>query len=106
MIDGNWIFSSLLAIVRPRPKADKRTPPQIWGALCNTLNLTQVKEELGHQIFDIVIDDGNHVPLAQQAALRAIWNYLRQGGFYLVEDMSTAWPLQGTMNHSPKAPTR
>ena len=42
IIDGNCIFSNLLADVPPRPKVGKRTPPQIWGAeiMKNELNIS------------------------------------------------------------------
>ncbi len=38
-------------------------------------------------LLDIIIDDGSHRYLDQQAALHTLWPRLRPGGFYVVEDM-------------------
>ncbi|MEQ1874744.1 MAG: class I SAM-dependent methyltransferase [Ilumatobacteraceae bacterium] len=46
--------------------------------------------------FDIVIDDGSHVPAHQVASLTALWPHVKVGGVYLVEDLHTSyWPTYG-----------
>lgn len=43
--------------------------------------------------FDVVIDDGSHVPQHQLASLEALWPRLADGGVYIVEDLhSNYWP--------------
>lgn len=46
--------------------------------------------------FDIVIDDGSHLPAHQIASLEFLWPHVRDGGVYLVEDLATSyWPDYG-----------
>lgn len=46
--------------------------------------------------FDIVIDDGSHLPVHQIASLEFLWPQLSDGGVYLVEDLATSyWPEYG-----------
>lgn len=40
----------------------------------------------GNDLFDIVIDDGSHLPAHQIASLGLMWPLLRGGGTYLIED--------------------
>jgi hypothetical protein len=42
-----------------------------------------------HGPFDIVVDDGSHVPRHQIASLEALWPTMRSGSVYLVEDTHT-----------------
>lgn len=37
--------------------------------------------------FDIVIDDGGHVPVDQATSFRALWPYVVKGGYYFIEDI-------------------
>ena len=39
--------------------------------------------------FDLVIDDGSHVPRHQETSLRALLPHVRTGGVYVVEDIQT-----------------
>jgi hypothetical protein len=50
----------------------------------------------GHGPFDIVIDDGSHVPAHVRASFEVLFPELRDGGFYVIEDVQTAfWPRFG-----------
>lgn len=42
-----------------------------------------------HQPFDIIIEDGSHLWDHQILSLRALFPFLRSGGFYIVEDLQT-----------------
>lgn len=43
--------------------------------------------------FDIIIDDGSHVPEDQQISFFELFKYLNPGGFYIIEDIHTSyWP--------------
>ncbi|RPF24900.1 class I SAM-dependent methyltransferase [Streptomyces sp. TLI_185] len=44
-----------------------------------------------HGPFDIVIDDGSHVARHQQTAFKALFPAVRNGGFYVIEDLWTAY---------------
>jgi hypothetical protein len=49
-----------------------------------------------HGPFDIVIDDGSHVSQKTLLSLFALFNLLRPNGFYVIEDIQTAyWPQYG-----------
>ena len=56
--------------------------------------LTRVAAE--HGPFDIVIDDGSHVPAHVRASFDVLFPLLSDAGFYVVEDVQTAfWPRFG-----------
>ena len=56
--------------------------------------MVRVCEELGP--FDIIIDDGSHVPQQVTASFNVLFPRLRAGGFYLIEDVQTTfWPQFG-----------
>ena len=49
-----------------------------------------------HGPFDIVIDDGSHVPAHVRASFDALFPTLADAGFYVIEDVQTAyWPRFG-----------
>jgi hypothetical protein len=37
--------------------------------------------------YDIIIDDSSHMSSHQQITLRTLWQFLRPGGFYIIEDL-------------------
>lgn len=37
--------------------------------------------------FDIIIDDGNHTPVAQYQTFKAHWDKVKKGGSYFIEDV-------------------
>lgn len=52
--------------------------------------------------FDIVIDDGSHLPRHQILALDTLWPAVRTGGILLVEDLCTNyWPEYGCAPRQP-----
>ena len=53
----------------------------------------EVKEDLLNipGDFDIIIDDGGHTMLQQQVTLSAIFDKVKNGGFYVVEDLHTSF---------------
>ena len=55
-------------------------------------------EALGAEIgpFDFVIDDGSHVSAHQIESFRILWPFVKDGGWYVVEDVQTSyWPHYG-----------
>ena len=62
--------------------------------------LAQLAER--HGPFDIVIDDGGHVPAHQVASLEHLWPFVKDGGLYIVEDLHTNyWPSYGAKRGAP-----
>jgi mycinamicin biosynthesis methyltransferase MycE-like protein len=51
--------------------------------------LAALAEEYGP--FDIVIDDGSHINEHVLTSFRALFPYLRNGGFYVIEDLWTSY---------------
>jgi tetratricopeptide (TPR) repeat protein len=50
--------------------------------------------------FDIIIDDGSHVPKQVAASFNILFPSLVEGGMYVIEDMQTAfWPQFGGSMH-------
>ena len=44
-----------------------------------------------HGPFDVIIDDGSHVPSHQKLTFQTLWPHLRPGGLYAVEDIETSF---------------
>ena len=47
-----------------------------------------IKEHGGH--FDIIIDDGGHQIDAQQLSLKYLFQHVKKGGWYVIEDLHTS----------------
>ena len=56
-------------------------------------------------LLDIIIDDGSHKFLDQEATLHTLWPRLRAGGFYVIEDMLVG-ALPWSSEHARQVPTR
>ena len=52
--------------------------------------LKEFARGIGEQ-FDIMIDDGSHVPSHQILTLETLWGLLAPGGVYIVEDIETSY---------------
>jgi cephalosporin hydroxylase len=50
----------------------------------------QIRSEWGNTKFDIIIDDGKHTPEANRLTFQNLFQFLKKGGKYYVEDV---WPL-------------
>lgn len=59
-------------------------------------------DKLGKRQFDIVIDDASHELRHQFALLQTLRPYLKQDGFYVIEDIVTEHWLPYLRNNTPK----
>lgn len=41
--------------------------------------------------FDVIIDDGSHVPEHQLLTLKTLWKSLKEAGVYIIEDIETSY---------------
>ena len=41
--------------------------------------------------YDIIIDDGSHVPKHMLLTFRHLWPYVRPGGMYVIEDIGFSY---------------
>lgn len=44
-------------------------------------------DQFGSMMFDIIVDDGSHQAEHQQTTLYCLWNRLKRGGWYVIEDL-------------------
>lgn len=63
------------------------TDDRITTALADSTNLKQLSDALGHQTFDLIIDDGDHNPVSQLVTLNYLWPRVNPGGIYVIEDI-------------------
>ena len=64
------------------------------GDQSNIDDLNRFKTEHGDN-FDMIIDDGGHTMEQMQTSLNYLWNSLKSGGLYVIEDLhscSNQWP--------------
>lgn len=58
--------------------------------------LQMMKADLGHEPFDIIVDDGSHVPWHQLFTFEIMFEtWLKPGGLYIIEDIETSY-MDGT----------
>jgi hypothetical protein len=84
---------------------------KIITRLCDSTCEDQVRQVMQDPVlprkFDIIIDDACHYSSYQIATMRNLFPYLRQGGFYIVEDihqnsfMELVNPLRNICGESP-----
>lgn len=62
-------------------------------------------DDLATQIgpFDIIVDDGSHRSAHQQASFRALFPYLKDGGWYVVEDLAGTYGRWGSGYKHPQS---
>jgi hypothetical protein len=63
---------------------------RITTYLCDSTNASQAKEllsSLKHKEFDVIVDDGCHLPNDQIATLRNFFPALKTRGIYVIEDL-------------------
>jgi cephalosporin hydroxylase len=41
--------------------------------------------------FDVIVDDGSHRGIDQKASMECLWPYVKKGGYYIIEDLQTAY---------------
>lgn len=55
--------------------------------------------------FDIVIDDGSHRNEHVISSMYMLWQYVNDGGWYIIEDLQTSyWPNHGGKLHDVNSP--
>ena len=61
-----------------------------YGDQSNTTFLSHFLERSGGN-FDVIIDDGSHLPSHQVISFEALWKSVVPGGQYIVEDIETSY---------------
>lgn len=73
IVDGSFLSSDTVTILC----ADQS----------NEASLRELKSKLENIAFDVIIDDGSHVPDHQQMTLGVLFPLLKKGGVYFIEDL-------------------
>lgn len=76
--------------------------PNVVGPRIRTIKGDQNDPAFLHELgevagpFDIVIDDGSHINEHVRTSFETLFSYVRPGGWYVIEDLHTAyWPAFG-----------
>lgn len=78
----------------PKPGVTGPRIRTIAGDQNNPTFLRELAEKEGP--FDIIVDDGSHVNEHVRTSFESLFRYVRPGGFYVIEDLHTAyWPAFG-----------
>ena len=73
-----------------QPTAKQFETDRVHIELADQSNLEHLAElAVKHGPFDIVIEDGSHMWEHQTTTLRALFPFVRNGGYYVVEDLQT-----------------
>ena len=75
---------------RGEPIGDLLDGDRITTYLCDQTDQVKLNELFGNMQFDIIIDDGCHNTLYQQKSLSYLFDYVKPGGLYVVEDLHTS----------------
>lgn len=54
-----------------------------------------IRKLIGMGPWDVIIDDGSHVPQHVLGTLFSLWSTIRNGGMYIIEDIETSYWKQG-----------
>lgn len=55
--------------------------------LCNATDKNAIAKSLAGMRFNYIIDDGSHRLDDQKASFQLLWDYLKPGGLYFIEDI-------------------
>ena len=83
------IYAGDIEPVRP----DWPIDPRVIYSSVDQGNPTSVRRFFSQARFDVIIDDGSHIPEHQALALMEGIANLKEGGLYIVEDIHTNLPL-------------
>ena len=61
---------------------------------CNATSEEALKATLGKTRFDYIIDDGSHIPAHQVESFRLLWDRVKPGGKYFIEDIESDEALE------------
>jgi hypothetical protein len=53
------------------------------GDQSNEMNLSQLKNKM----YDVIIDDGYHASMHQQITFKTLWQNIKPGGYFIIEDL-------------------
>jgi hypothetical protein len=70
----------------------------------NAKSLIGAMEKYGGPLFDVIIDDGSHELGHQILTANTLLPYLKEGGVYIIEDVTLDCQPESVMDHVPMPP--
>ena len=86
----SFLKNSLIIGVDKNPYASKYNSKSIKLLYCDTRslkNLRNISSHVGNDL-DIIIDDGSHVPYQQIITFLELFKNLKDGGYYIIEELN------------------
>ena len=72
---------------------------------CDQANIEDLKKCMdGEDLFDIILDDGGHAMNQQQISFGYLFDFVKPGGIYIIEDLHTSFN-ENWINHDCKITT-
>ncbi|MGX9981111.1 glycosyltransferase [Methylobacterium fujisawaense] len=69
----------------------KFASPRVTAHVADATKVEELSRVLGRRTFDIIIDDGSHVSSDIISTLRALYERVRPGGLYIIEDLHCSY---------------
>jgi hypothetical protein len=69
---------------------------------CDATNPDSVREAIGEQMFDVIIDDGSHVVSDQIRSFDILFERVKPGGLYFIEDINGNAAMEAIRSHLAK----
>ena len=88
-----------------RPKIESAGATLYTGDQANKTLLQQIVLQEGRSGLDVIIDDGGHTMQQQLTSLQFLWELIRPGGFYVIEDLGTSYMHDYGGDPLPGAPS-
>lgn len=73
----------------------------VHGDILLSSTVEACKNAVEGGLYDIIIDDGGHTMEQQQKALASLWELLKPGGLFIVEDLHTSGMMEYNPEHAP-----
>lgn len=92
----NALIWGLDIAIRPSAVTRTRNLSRVSMRRCNSQNPSSVMR-LGWSLrsMDLIIDDGDHKPRSNEATLLLLWPFVREGGYFVTEDVATGANADG-----------
>jgi cephalosporin hydroxylase len=66
-------------------------PKNVTFYNANQLQPESFVDVIKHAPFDVIIDDGSHQRLETETTIKTLWEHLKSGGMYIIEDWGVGY---------------
>ena len=89
MSPGDMFRRRLLVAYRNHESKNFRMDKRVEVLEADQSNITDLNKIADRGPFDIILDDGSHVPSHMNLTFQVLWQVLLPGGVYIIEDIET-----------------